>query len=116
MEDYNMTHCYECKKGILTKKMVDYSHHGIKLGVFKAEVCSSCGEQFFEASASKLIESAAKKAGVFGLCRTTKVGQSGSGLDIRISKPLAEFVGLSKGTEVMIHPEGKKRLIVEITS
>lgn len=96
--------------------MVDYFHHGIKLGVFKAEVCDACGEQFFEGETSKLLEAAAKKAGVFGLCRTTKVGQSGSALDIRISKSLAEFIGLAKGTEVMIHPEGKKRLIVEITS
>lgn len=111
-----MANCYECKKGKLTKKMINYYHHGIDFGAFKADVCSSCGEQFFEAETSKRIEEAAKKAGVWGLCRTTKVGQSGSSLDIRVSKPLAEFVGLAKGTEVMIHPDGKKRLVVEITS
>ena len=66
------------------------------------------------AETMKHVEAAAKKAGVWGLCVTTKVGRSGNTLDVRISQPLARFVGLSQGQEVTIHPEGNRRLVIEL--
>ena len=105
--------CYECGIGVLTNKEVPYALHGVQLGIFKAEVCSNCGEKFFSTETSKKIEEAAKKHKLWGMHSTTRVGQSGNSLDIRIAKPLAEFVGLSKGMEVLVHPEGKNRLVIE---
>lgn len=98
----------------LEKKQVDYHYHGFSLGKFLGEVCRSCGEAFFGAKASAEIESAAKKAGVWGISTFTKVGRSGNNLDVRISNRLANFVGLTKGKEVMVHPEGKNRLVIEV--
>ena len=95
--------------------MIDYAFHGVNLGNFVAEVCQKCSQQFFSAETSDKIETVAKKRGVWGLCTPTKVGVSGNSLDIRISHKIASFVGLSKGSEVMIHPEGKKRLIIDVT-
>lgn len=109
-----MKTCYECGKRALKRKMVDYHYHGISLGKFLGEVCRSCGETFFKAEASTEIEGAAKKAGVWGISSITKVGRSGNNLDVRITNRLANFVGLAKGKEVMVRPEGKNRLVIEV--
>ena len=106
--------CYECGKGTLRIKHVAYAQHGVPLGRFPAEVCSRCGEQFFSAEASSKIERAAKRAGVWELCISTRVGKSGNALDVRIAKQLARFVGLQKGTEVVVHPEGRQKLVIEV--
>lgn len=105
--------CYECGRGTLAVKQVEYVQHGMKLGKFPAEVCSRCGEQFFSTETSSKIERAAKRVGVWGLCTTTRIGQTGNTLDVRIAKPLARFFGLAKGDEVVVHPEGRKRLVIE---
>ena len=39
---------------------------------------------------------------------------SGISLIVRIPKEVVEFMGLEKGDGVRIHPEGKKRLVVEL--
>ena len=106
--------CYECKKGELKKQQVNYLYQGVPLGKFTAEVCGMCNEQFFDETASKKIEEAAKRAGVWGLTAKTSVGVVGNSLDIRIAKKLADFVGLKKGTEVTVHPEGKNKLVIEV--
>jgi antitoxin component of MazEF toxin-antitoxin module len=41
------------------------------------------------------------------------VTQSGNALAVRIAKKVAEFVSLKKGEEVSVHPEGRKRLVIE---
>lgn len=105
--------CYECGVGILQERKVPYVLHGVQLGMFPAETCGNCGEHFFSTETSSKIEIAAKKAKLWGLHSRTRVGQSGNSLDIRIARPVAEFVGLSKGVEVLVHPEGKNRLVIE---
>ncbi|HLC75198.1 MAG TPA: hypothetical protein VJH88_05090 [Candidatus Nanoarchaeia archaeon] len=37
-----------------------------------------------------------------------------SEIAIRIAKKLADFVGLKKGLEVTLHPEGKNKLVIEV--
>lgn len=108
------TECYECGKVELSRKNVPYALHGVDLGIFSGEVCAHCGQQFFDEATSKKIELAAKKASVWGLCVQTRVGKSGNALDVRIGQQLAQFVGLTQGTEVMIHPDGKRRLVIEV--
>lgn len=56
----------------------------------------------------------AKQRGLWGLTAKTRIGQSGSTLDIRLPKSLIEFMNLKKGEEVTISPEGKKKLVVEV--
>jgi hypothetical protein len=103
--------CDECA-GKLVERQVDFSMFGISLGKFPAEVCSKCGEEVFTEETSAKIDEAARENGLYGLAASTTVGKSGDSLDIRISKKVAEFVNLRKGQTVMVHPEGKNRIII----
>ncbi|MDI6858956.1 MAG: AbrB/MazE/SpoVT family DNA-binding domain-containing protein [Methanocellales archaeon] len=57
---------------------------------------------------------AAKKAGVFGIAKKTRVSYTGKSLMVRIPKQIAEFADLKKGKEVEIFPESKKKISVKI--
>lgn len=106
--------CYICENGNLNNKMIDYKLYGISLGKFPAKVCNKCDETFYEEAISKKMTAIAKKKGLFGLHAKTKIGQSGSTLDIRLPKKLINFLNLKKGKEVEIQPEGKHKLIISI--
>ena len=105
--------CWECN-GTYKVKEVDYSLYGISLGKFKAKVCSKCNDTVFSEEASKEIEKIAKDKGLFGLESRTKVGKVGNSLDVKINNKIASFVNIKKGEEVIVYPESKKKIIVEI--
>ena len=106
--------CYICEKGNLRKEKSDYKLYGISLGKFNAEVCGKCGEIFFDESVSKKMTEVAKKKGLWGLQTKTKIGQSGTTLDIRLPKRVIDFFNLKKGKEVEVYPEGKNKLVISI--
>lgn len=108
----NRTKCDECG-GKLVLKKVPYELYGVNLGDFPAEVCQNCGEIVFTEETSRGMTAKAKEMGLFGLESRTKIGQAGDSLDVRIPKRMAEFLGLSKGKEVWLHPE-KNRIIIEL--
>ncbi|MBI2498611.1 YgiT-type zinc finger protein [Candidatus Woesearchaeota archaeon] len=108
-----MKKCYICNEGTLEKRKVDYFLLGENLGKFEAEVCNKCGEQFFDEEVDEQITKRAKEKGLWGIMAKTKIGQAGSTLDIRLPKKIIEFLDLKKGEEVIVYPEGKKRLIIE---
>ena len=105
--------CYKCEKGNFVKKKVDFVQFGISLGRFDALVCSVCEETVFEGAVSKQIEAKAKEAGIWGLARKTHIGTSGSSLDVKVPKAIAEILNLKKGQEVIIEPTAKNK--IEIT-
>ncbi len=98
----------------LERKKLTYEYADVDLGKFDADVCKECGERFFTEEASKEIDKKAKELGVWGLSATTKVGYSGNSLIIRVSKEIADFMKLEKGEQVVVYPEGKDRLVVEV--
>ncbi len=104
--------CYLCEKGMLARKKVGYTLYGIPIGKFEAEVCNSCKEEFYDEDVSKKITAIVKKKGLFGLAAKTKIGQSGSTLDIRLPKKIIQFLNLKKGAEINLQPEGKNRLVI----
>ncbi len=106
--------CYICEKGNLTKREVDYKLYGISIGKFDAEVCNKCGETFFDEEVSKKMTETAKIKGLWGLQTKTKIGQSGTTLDIRLPKKIIDFLNLKKGKEVEVYPEGKDKLVISI--
>ena len=106
--------CWECN-GTYRHKMVDFSCYGIILGKFKAKVCDACGDKIFSEEVSDDIDNLAKEKGLWGLESKTKVGKVGNSLDIKVSNKIAKFLELKKGQEVNIHPESKKRLIMEVS-
>lgn len=74
-----------------------------------AEVCPSCGEVVWNENDVVKMERKAKKIGVWGLEQKTRVTTLGNSLAVRIPKRLADFLGLRRGVEVLIHPHGKRQ-------
>lgn len=107
--DENMKKCYLCEKGELKKKKVPYTLYSELIGTFEAEICTTCGETFFDEKTSEKITAATKAKGLWGLGVQTKIGQAGNTLDIRLSKKIIEFLDLKKGEEVTVYPESKKK-------
>ena len=96
------------------KKLVEYKLLGWKLGNFEALVCNKCGEEIFDEGASDKIEKKAKELGLWGLHAKVKVNQVGNSIAVTVTKPISEFLNLKKGKDVLIYPEDKHKLIVEI--
>ncbi|MBI3032694.1 hypothetical protein HYY69_04420 [Candidatus Woesearchaeota archaeon] len=106
--------CYICEKGNLHDKKVAYTLYGVSLGKFNAQVCSACGEIFYDEEESKKMTALAKKKGLWDLKAKTKIGEAGTTLDIRLPKKIIEFLELEKGKEVEMLPEGKNKLVIYV--
>lgn len=105
--------CPVCRGELKVNKQ-PYAFGGIKLGEFDAEKCSQCGEVFFTEEASDLIDRKAKELGLWGLGKASRIGQSGNTLIVRIPVKIARYMGIGQGDPVVVHPEGKDRLVVEV--
>ena len=105
--------CWECN-GTYRYKNVDFSVYGISFGKFKAKVCSKCQDTVFSEEVSDQMDAIAKQKGLWGLESKTKVGKVGNSLDIKIGQNISKFCDLKKGDTVVVHPERKKRLVVNI--
>ena len=108
--------CPICNKGELRKGKTEYSELGIYFGGYPADICTHCGEAWFDEETSKKIEEKSKRLGLFGLAKRTLVGISGNSLAIRIPKKIAKFTHLKKGEAVLVKPYGKEKIEVEIIS
>ncbi len=108
-----MTKCYMCEKGELRKTTTPYRLYGEYLGDFEAEKCGKCCETFYSEETSIKMTEAAKKKGLWGLNAQTKVGQSGTTLDVRLPKKIIEFMKLKKGENVKIYPESRNKIVIE---
>jgi YgiT-type zinc finger domain-containing protein len=109
-----MTTCPICEKGTLRKKNVEYTVYGVSLGTFSARVCSSCHEEWFDEETSKKIQELEKKRGLFGLSKKSKISYSGNSLIIRIPESVVKFTGVKREDEIIIHPDGKNKITVEL--
>lgn len=103
--------CPICEKGSLRKGKIREHMFGIYLGEFPAEICNKCNESFTDAETTRKIEEIAKKKGIFGLEKKTKITKTGNSLAVRIPKEIANFLKLKEGKDAYIHPEGKKLVI-----
>lgn len=98
----------------LKKSMVKEEYLGHYLGDFEGFICPKCGETLLTEAAVRKAEQKAKDIGIFGLAEKTTIAKSGNSLMVRIKKKLVDYLGLAEGEEVIIHPEGKKKLVVEL--
>ena len=105
--------CQECG-GKIGKRRIDYILLGQNLGKFEAEVCNRCGEQVFDEDIGDKIEKKSKELGLWGLQAKVKVNQLGNRIAVTVTKPISEFLKLIKGKDVLIYPEDRNKLIVEI--
>lgn len=104
--------CPVCDNGTLKNGKIDETMFGIYLGEFPAEICSKCDESFTDEKTTRAIEEAAKKKGIWGLGKKTKITRTGNSLAVRIPKEIANFLKLKEGKEAYIHPD-KNKLIIE---
>jgi len=87
--------------------------YGFSLGEYMAEVCPVCGEVFWSEVDIASMEKKAKEKGILGLEQRAKISIAGNSLIVRVPQKLAKFLGLKKGTEVILHPFGKDKLVIE---
>jgi uncharacterized C2H2 Zn-finger protein len=111
-----MVRCPVCGKANLRREKRHAEQNGFDLGVYVAEICHSCGEVFWDRKDVSRMEHKAKRIGIWGLEQRTKVAAVGNSLAVRIPKRLADFLGLTRGSEVLVHPMGRDKLVVEETS
>lgn len=104
--------CPMCGKGTLKKGKIKETMFGVYLGEFPAEICSRCNESFTDEKTTREMEEAAKKKGIWGLGKKTRITRTGNSLAVRIPKEIANFLNLKEGKEAYIHPE-KDRIIIE---
>ena len=104
--------CPICGKGTLKNGKIKETMFGVYLGEFPAEICSKCNESFTEEKTTRTIEESAKKKGVWGLGKKTKITKTGNSLAVRIPKEIVNFLKLKEGKEAYIHPD-KNRIIIE---
>ena len=106
--------CPVCGKGDLRRKRVREEMFGIALGAYDAEVCDGCGEVFFTGESVDQIQARAKELGIWGLASKVKVARSGNSLVVRIPSPLARYLNLRSGQEVLVAPDQKHRLVLDL--
>lgn len=104
--------CPVCEKGKLTKGKAREVLFGVDLGEFPSLICNKCQESFTDEAATRLIEEAAKKKGVWGLGRTTKIAKAGNSIVVRVPKQIAAFLNMKVWQEAFVHPD-KDRLVIE---
>lgn len=100
--------------GKTINKNVEHKEFGILLGIFPASVCEKCNEVYFDEKTAEEIQKKSQEMGLFGLARKVKVAEIGNSIAIRIPKEIGNFMNLKKGKEVIIFPENKHALHVQI--
>lgn len=106
--------CPQCGDGILRAKRVREQMFGVDLGTFDAEVCDHCGESFLTSESMDRLEARAKELGLWGLASKVKVVRSGNSLVVRIPSPLARYLKMKSGQEILVAPDKEKRLVLEL--
>src|SRR3989339_679986 len=104
--------CPVCAKGDIKTGKIKEEMFGVYLGEFPAEICSKCNESFTDEKTTIAIEESAKRIGVWGLGKKTKITKTGNSLAVRIPKEIVNFLKLKEGNEAYIHPE-KDRIVIE---
>ncbi len=104
--------CPVCEKGNLVKGKTREIMFGVDLGEFPAMICNKCHESFTDEATTRLIEEAAKKKGIWGLGKTTKIAKAGNSIVVRVPKQIAAFLNMKVGQEAFVHPD-KDKLVIE---
>ena len=105
--------CPMCNSTV-KKARVKEEYLGHDLGEFDGFICTKCGETLLTEKSVQLAQQKAKELGIFGLSEKTTIAKSGNSLIVRIRKNVADYLGLFEGEEVIVHPEGKKKLVMEV--
>lgn len=106
--------CAVCTVGKLRTKQVREEMFGVTIGTFEAGVCDRCREAFFTSESVDQIEIRSRELGLWGLASKVKLARSGNSLVVRIPSPLARYLKLRSGQEVMLAPDQRHRLVLDL--
>ncbi len=106
--------CPNCNRGVLRPKRANETMFGVDLGTYDAEVCDVCEEVFFTAQSVDKIQTRAKELGLWGLASKVKVARSGNSLVVRIPSPLARYLQIRSGQDVLVAPDKKHTLVLDL--
>lgn len=106
--------CPVCGKGSLRPGRKEFSMYGISFGKFPAQVCDACGEAIFSEKVSRQIQQMAKRKGLWGIAKRVRITYSGNALTIHVPKALAEFLDIKRGDEVLVRPEGRDKIVIDL--
>ncbi|MEW5760292.1 MAG: AbrB/MazE/SpoVT family DNA-binding domain-containing protein [Candidatus Thermoplasmatota archaeon] len=109
-----MEKCPMCSGGLKVIK-TPFEYADVLFGEYDSEVCTKCGEIFFTEASSDAIDKKAKELNLWGIEKKTKIAYAGNSLIVRIPKEIANMLNLSKGKEVIIRTEGKRRIVITIS-
>jgi YgiT-type zinc finger domain-containing protein len=109
-----MDKCPLCD-GKLKETKSPFEYADVEFGKFDSEVCTKCGEIFFTEEASDAIDKKAKELDLWGIEKKTKVTYAGNSLVVRIPKEIAKMLKITKGEEVTVRSEGKRRIVITPT-
>ena len=105
--------CVICNNKTI-QKILEYKEFGVSLGNFPAEVCEKCNEIYFDEKSVEKIQNKSKELGLFGLAKKVKVAELGNSIAIRIPKDIVKFLNLKKGAEVILFPETKHDVHIQV--
>lgn len=107
--------CPLCEKGQLKKQLVPVEKYGTFVGVFRADVCSACGEQIFSEKESARIEAKIKALDLWGLPVQSRIYRVGGNYVVSIKKTVADALEIHRPTQVKLIPQARKhQFIVEL--
>src|SRR5213594_1423626 len=110
-----METCPSCGNGKLRRSKVREEVFGVELGEYPAEICGACGESFVDGPAMRKLEARAKELGLWGLAKKVSIVKSGNSLVVRIPAELARFLKLKGGEDALVRPEGREKIVVELS-
>ncbi len=87
---------------------------GVDLGTDDADVWDSCGESFLSPESVDRVQERAKDLGLWGLASKGKIVKSGNSLVVRIPAPLARYLKMKSGQDVLGAPDRAHRLLLEL--
>jgi hypothetical protein len=73
-----------------------------------------CGEAFLTSESVDRLEARAKARGLWGLASKVKVTRSGNSWVVRIPAPLARYLKLRQGQDVLVAPDHERRVVLEL--
>ncbi len=87
----------------------------VDCGMLDVEYCQRCGEEYLPDDSMEIVERKLKDKGLWGIQREeVNLWKSGSSVVLRIPKSIAEKFNLKPDEKVIIYPEGKNKLIIQV--
>ncbi|MCS4542199.1 MAG: YgiT-type zinc finger protein [Euryarchaeota archaeon] len=105
--------CYNCNVG-LEKAKTNFEYQGVIIPDMPCLKCPKCGEKLFSPEEVRYVRE--RLAGLLPRIKyTRKISKAGNRPVLYLPENLIKFMNLKVREEVTVYPEGKKRIVIEMT-